>query len=203
MNGFISGLVMDVILIAILIFFVALGVRKGAAKSVVGVCSFVVTIVLFAILRAPLQKLLLNLPFVQSWIDGMAVDFSTKNNLEEMAIFFAALDSTAELVAKAVANFIISIVVFALIYVLSIFVSMFVGGLLVKVMKLPVLRSVNKLLGGILGATKGLIAVWVLTALLVLFGISDDMAFVKAGIENGFLVKLVYDTNILLTLFKG
>lgn len=198
-----SGFLMDLLMLGILILFAYLGVRKGAAKSVVVICSFFVTIILFALLRNPLQNLFMNMPFVKNWIDNMTLDFSSNNNLEELADFFAALDSTAALVAQAIASFVISIVVFVVIYILSILVSRLAGGLFVKIMDWPYLRSVNKTFGFILGVLKGAIAIWIVMAVLVLFGISENIVFLREGFENGLIAKALYSSNILIVMFKA
>ena len=198
-----SGFLMDLLMLAVIIFFAFLGVRKGAAKSVVGICSFFVTMLLFALLRDPLQNFFMQTSFVKNWIDNMTLDFSANNNLEALADFFAVIDSSAALVAKAVASFVISIVVFVVIYVLSILVAKLTGDLFIKMMDLPFLRSINKTIGAVLGVLKGVICIWIVMAVLVLFGFSNDMTFVKEGFENGLIAKALYSSNILIMMFKA
>lgn len=198
-----SGFLMDLLMLAVIIAFSIFGVRKGAAKSIVGICSFFVTMLLFALLRDPLQNFFMQTTFVENWIDNMTLDFSSNNNLDELADFFAAIDSSAALVANAVASFVISIVVFVVIYVLSILVSKLAGDLFIKMMELPFLCSINQTIGALLGILKGVICIWIVMAILVLFGFSNDMTFVKEGIEDGLIAKALYSSNILIMMFKA
>ncbi|MBO5745808.1 MAG: CvpA family protein [Clostridia bacterium] len=102
-------------------------------------------------------------------------------------IVMGNLGETVELTAEAVANVvsrdiarpIIGNIIRIVLFLISFFVIRlligWIGGILNIVEKIPVLRNFNKLLGGVLGAIKGLLVVYFICYLVVLLaGMSVD-----------------------------
>ena len=69
------------------------------------------------------------------------------------------------------------------------------------IFKLPLLRSVNKLLGALIGFTNGLFIVYILCALMILFVPNDTTKNIHQEIEKTYITKVFYDNNLLLKLF--
>ena len=191
----------DVLIIALLGLFIYFGIRKGAAKSIVGICSFVITTVLFFLLKEPLQRLFLNLPFVEKWTADMATEFSDKASLDEMSVLFSAAGSSAKQVADAVAGFVIGLIVFVVIFVIAMLLTRVFKGVFVKIMELPFLRIVNKAAGGVIGFVKGLVIVWLIMALFMIPSVSNAAPGWYDALQNGYLSGTLFSLNIFIIIF--
>ncbi|MBR3942654.1 MAG: CvpA family protein [Clostridia bacterium] len=191
----------DILIIALLGLFIYLGIRKGAAKSIVGICSFVITTVLFFLLKEPLQKLFLNLSFVEKWTADMASEFAAKANLEQMSALFSAAGSSAKQVADAVAGFVIGLIVFVIIFIIAMLLTRVFKGVFVKIMELPILRIVNKAAGGVIGFAKGLVIVWLVMALFMIPSVSSAAPGWYDALQNGFISGTLFSLNIFIIIF--
>lgn len=191
----------DILIIAVLGLFVYLGIRKGAAKSIVGVFSFLITLVLFFVLKEPLKNLFLNTSFVQNWTAEMATDFAEKMSLGEKPFLLAATGSSAEQIAEAVAGFVVGLFVFIFIFIIAMILSKIFQGVFAKIMNLPVLRVVNKAAGGVLGFLKGLVIVWLVMAFFMIPGVSSAAPGWYDALQNGYLSGALFSLNIFGIIF--
>ena len=67
--------------------------------------------------------------------------------------------------------------------------------------KLPLLHSINSLLGMIIGAANGLLIVYVICALLMFLSPGESLSQITQVIDKTYLVKYFYNNNLLLELF--
>jgi len=135
-------------------------------------------------------------------ISGLPVSETLKanfldNNNSEM---YSALDAVGvyDYIAKSMAVVILNATVFlVLVIVCRVFFST-----LAKVAdglsKLPIVRSIDKIGGGLLGGMKGLIIIWLLFLLLSITSTSVISQEMIASINHFPILKLLYDNNLLL-----
>jgi len=69
------------------------------------------------------------------------------------------------------------------------------------VFELPLLRSVNKLAGALIGIVNALFIVYILTGAMVLFLPADVSKTVQEAVSQTYITKYFYENNILLKLF--
>lgn len=121
------------------------------------------------------------------------------NNNSEM---YAALGATGvyDYIAKSMAVVILNGMVFlVLVVVTQVFFST-LGKAAEGLTKLPIIRSIDKIGGGLLGAMQGLILIWILFLLLSITSTSEiSQEMIKAINQISFL-KLLYDNNLLLDI---
>ncbi len=67
--------------------------------------------------------------------------------------------------------------------------------------KLPVLSSVNALLGMVVGALNGLLAVYILCAILTLLAPTESLSVIGDIVDKTLIVKYFYNNNLLIELF--
>ncbi len=127
--------------------------------------------------------------------DMVSIINETDGSLKQIVASIAAI-KLADIVLNAIVHIVVFIGVFIAVRVL---VSM--TGL---VSKLPVIKQANELGGLALGLVEGLIAVWILFAVITAFGSTGWAADALASIgSNGFL-SFIYDNNpIMWSIFKG
>ena len=66
--------------------------------------------------------------------------------------------------------------------------------------KLPIVRSIDKIGGGLLGAMKGLIFIWIFFLILSITSTFVWSQNIIAQINESVLLKLLYDNNVLLDI---
>lgn len=107
--------------------------------------------------------------------------------------------SVAAPIITAVAHAILFVVLLILSYILL----MIVVRLIDKFFKLPLLNTANRLLGGVLGAFKGIIFVFLLCIILeVVAGIGKD-SFARDAVEASKIITFLNENNFVLNNFQN
>lgn len=121
------------------------------------------------------------------------------NNNSEM---YSALEATGiyDYIAKSMAVVVLNAAVFlVLVVVAQVFFST-LGKVAKGLTKLPIVRSIDKIGGGMLGAIQGLILIWILFLLLSITSTSSISQEMIASITGFPLFKLLYDNNLILDI---
>ncbi|MDE5863333.1 MAG: CvpA family protein [Lachnospiraceae bacterium] len=121
------------------------------------------------------------------------------NNNSDM---YQALKVTGvyEYIAKSVAVVILNAAVFLFLVLFCRLFFYFLGKSVGSLTKLPIVRSIDKVGGGMLGAMKGLMLIWIFFLLL---SITSPFAWsreVITQISQSPILKLLYDNNVLLDI---
>lgn len=90
---------------------------------------------------------------------------------------------------------------FVVLAIVLLFVLKFLAQIIAKIFKLPLIKTVNQILGGILGACKGLAVLIFLCTILTVFFASGDSELAKA-INDSVVVNLIDDVNPLVNSLK-
>lgn len=121
------------------------------------------------------------------------------NNNSEM---YQALEVSGvyDYIAKSIAVVILNAAVFLLFTFICRVFFFFLGKTMGSLAKLPIVRSIDKIGGGLLGVMRGLILIWIFFMLLSItstFSWSQEMI---AQIQQSIPLKLLYDNNVLLDI---
>lgn len=121
------------------------------------------------------------------------------NNNSEM---YAALDATGvyDYIAKSLAVVILNGIVFLVLVVVAQAFFATLGKAVAGLTKLPIIRSIDKIGGGLLGAMQGLILIWIFFLLLSITSTSEISQEMIEAINHISLLKLLYDNNLLLDI---
>lgn len=110
--------------------------------------------------------------------------FSTENLATEL------VDKIAQPIAVAA----LTLISFLLLSSILLFALKWVAGLLAKIFKLPLIGTVNKVLGGVLGACKGvMVTIFITTILKVLFSGGDSE--ISTAVNGSYVVGLLDNIN--------
>ena len=93
---------------------------------------------------------------------------------------------------------IISIISLILLYVLVRIAIMIVGYVLKGITKLPVVKQLDRFGGFALGAAQGLLTVYILCAVLVLFNTVPQFGQVFTALDDSLLAKFFYQNNFIV-----
>lgn len=117
---------------------------------------------------------------------------------------FSATEVATELVSNIAKPIIIgalTIIFFIIIAILLLFVLKFAAQLVAKLFKLPIIGTANKLLGGVLGACKGvLVVVFVCTIMKLLFAGSDNE--IGKMVNDSYVVGFIDNINPFIESLK-
>lgn len=121
------------------------------------------------------------------------------NNNSEM---YEALDAIGvyDYIARSVAVVILNAVIFLLLIFICRVFFFFLGKAVGGFTKLPIVKWIDKVGGGLLGAMKGLIFIWIFFLLLSITGTSVWSQSLVSEISQSAILKLLYDNNLLLDI---
>ncbi len=106
--------------------------------------------------------------------------------------------SILDAVGSELAGMIISVLCLIVLYFVLRLIFYIAGKLLRGISELPVFKQINKLGGLILGALQGVLAVYILCAVLVLFNSNPGLAPVFEGIESSAVASGFYGNNFIV-----
>ncbi len=212
------SIIADICLAAIFVAAFVYWYSKGLIKSVWKIVALAATIILVMLLKTPVTdyisqtKLAENINNSLSQVitvpPGGGVNIAENLNLPEviqdkLMIGIDSSLSTADAIKNAAANAltgaIINIGVCVVLFIFIRLVLMVLYIIIDSAAKLPILKGTNKFLGGLLGVINILFIVLLILMLLAMYAPSDSGLY--EIINNSYLVRFLYNNNILLKLF--
>lgn len=150
------------------------------------------------------EVLLDSIPgFMASFASSAGVDLDeikTQISSEKFSSANLAIE-LVDKIAKPIAVGALTAILFLLLSVVLIFLLKWIAGLLAKLFKLPLIGTVNKVLGGVLGACKGvLVIVFICTFLDILFANGDGE--ISDMVNNSYVVGLLDNINPFIKSLK-
>lgn len=105
-----------------------------------------------------------------------------------------------EYIAKSIAVVILNAAAFLILLILCRVVFMMIGGFAKDITKLPIVHSLDKVGGGILGGIRGIIWIWIFFLFLSITSTFTWSSQMIGQINEVPILKLLYDHNILVSL---
>lgn len=216
----------DIVAALLIIVSFVNGTRKGFVKSVWKLAAWILTIVLTMALLTPAYEYARTLPVRNTIKESITLKLNEKASEEiaseeeaakqslglpaflEKNLDFSALtqkteesvDAVLEGIAEDLTDIILKIAVFVLLFLAIRLLLWAVFLLLNLTSKLPVIKSANKLLGGVMGLISMLFVIYIVCALISFFASGDEVLEV---INSSYIVKYFYNNNVLLHLAFG
>ena len=195
-----ASIILDIVSALILLIFIKFGIKKGGAKSILELLSFVVTIIAVILFKDVVTAACLKLEIVQNWISNLTEFLKAK--AIEIASFASVFGSSP----ADIATNLVSIIINAAGFVITYLIVRLAFKILIKITdliaSLPLLKSANRLIGAIVGGIKGCIFIWLIMAVLLLFTATDFFSDFTSAVADSYLTKALYNHNILFNLFK-
>lgn len=225
--------ILDIIILAIVIFCIIRGAKKGAVRTAFSLLSFVVALMLTFMFASPLTQYIEQQPFgiemhasveqaIEVKINGIlkkgnegtsnttedivkslsVPEFMKKSLLMQSDFFVRNADiPAAKAVADALASAYMKIICSVFLFIALLILLWLLRHLCELIFKLPILKEINRLLGGVAGFVNGIfIAYLVLSAVSALSGL-PYFAWLAQAQESSFIFRYVYEYNILLSAF--
>lgn len=216
---------LDLAIIVIFIVCIYIASRRGLIGSLVRMLSFVVSLIvanrLYPIVSARLKAGSNLYPKLYDWvfvklnfgskfaevgraqqnqfIEGLGLpNFITEKLIENNNIEVYKLFNTSaleEYITHALAGFLLNVISLVLVFIIVLILVNIVGSILNLFAKLPVIRTLNKFGGGLMGAAMATIIIWCLVLVLVFL----NPNFVTE-IQSTVIAKYFLTNNLLLSM---
>lgn len=218
----------DIVVVVIIGYNLLSGLMKGFVKSAVQLFGFIASAIIAKIFYGTLSAYLVNNvvfvaelrakinSYLQSVIstqaegitnsagaidptqlDQLNLPSAITNNIEGM---INNANGSIQNISDMMANTIVNVVSFLAILVVCLIIFTIVGIVLDSIMKLPVLKSLNRALGVALGAVVGCLVVYaIMMVFTLLYPFELGMPVIEA-IQTSSIAKFFYENNILFHL---
>ncbi len=204
------GMVVDLIIIAIIGLSTFLAYRKGLVKLAIGLCAFIISIVVTFVLYQPIANLIINGTSIDEAIENAIYEkvngvMSKKEEGEETNQINQMIEAAKSgILPETARNLAINIVKGGVMVVLFLAVRValiFVTALADAIAKLPIINQLNKTTGMIYGIIRGVLIVCVILLILKIPGQMNPDNALNSSIEQSMLGKVIYENNLLNVFF--
>ncbi len=203
----------DICVLVIVAFFIWSGYKSGFMKAFVKVASYIISLIISFFLYPVISDLLVKTPIYDKLVEIIGQKYIIDNISDSMGqgafdilsnYVSRGIQNAAQGIAESVALLIINIIAFIIILILSKIIIRVVGNLLGIFTKLPVIKQFNRLGGAVFGGIMGVMVLYILSAVLIMFSPLDPQSRVIYEIENSTFASEIYENNIILDfLGKG
>lgn len=201
-------MVIDLIIIAIVALSTFLAYQKGLVNLAIGLCAFVVSIVITVILYQPISNLVINVTSIDEMIEDAiyekANDMMEKEEKEDDLTNSMIEMAKNEMLPETARNLATNIVTGGVIIILFVGVKIalrFVSAFANAVAKLPIIDQINKAGGLIYGLLRGVLMVYVILLIINIPTQINPNNTINENIQQSYLGKTMYENNILNVFF--
>lgn len=201
-------MIVDLIIIAIMVLSIFLAYKKGLVNLMIGLCAFVISIVITFILYQPISNLIINTTNIDETIENAIYEKANEmmqKDEKEKELTDSIIEKTKnEMLPETARNLAVNIVTGSVVIVLFLAIKIalrFVSAFVNIVTKVPVIDQINKAGGVIYGILRGVLIIYVMLLICKIPGqISPNNPF-NQNIEQSYLGKTMYENNILNVFF--
>lgn len=213
----------DLIVIALILFAIFRGYKRGFIRTGFGILSFFIAILITFMFYKPVMGLIKEKTGFETWLseylysmnieennesgDASATIESEEsyiNNLPQVVIDMIGIEEIKEnakvTIIEKIVDFAVKLLAIIIVYILAKIILSIAVLVLDSIAKLPVLKQFNELLGLVLGGILGLIQVYTICAIITLIGSIPSMTGVATIINNSLFAHTFYNNNLLLQI---
>ncbi len=216
------SIIIDLVVVGIFLLCIFLGYKRGLAGCILNILSFVLAIIIAAVLYKPVTNYIIDHTQVDENIEQSIVQMlegkvdeegnikSEETNLPKDMVSYinnAVTDSVndmknsaIEASAKEITKTIISAAAAILVFVLAKIILLVVKILTKFVTDIPIIKQVNELGGILYGVLEALLIIWILLAILSLIAPMVEQTGIVIAINKSVIGNLLYQNNILLKI---
>lgn len=201
------GIIVDLIIIALIALSVFLGYKKGLVALAITLCTFVIAIVVTLVFYQPVSNFVINSTNIDETIENAVLEnvndvIQEDKNEMKNEIIEEAKNGLLPETARTLAINIVRGGVFLILFILIKIALKFVTALANLIAKLPIINQFNKLGGILYGLLRGLLIVYVVLLIISITGKINPTNTVNTSVNQSTLGKVMYENNILNSLFK-
>ena len=220
-----SGLIVDLVIVLTLILSGIMGYKKGLTTVIFKLIIFLASLIIAFVLYKPVANCIMEKTGIDEWLtekiattlDGTSISNGELLNVEQSNISKSVVELINKFVKEALneakvnaVNYVAAklsyygIMILTLIFLLGIsrFILAFIKGIAEFIAKLPILNIINNTGGLLYGLLRGLIALYLLMAILSIISPLIENTFIIKAINDSKLGIIMYNNNILLNIIK-
>ncbi len=220
--------IVDIVIIIVILLFIFIFASRGLVESILKSCSWLISLLVTYLLYPVISGLIRNTFIFDSLrefvygvmsLDTVSVESGAGqidainaltlpealkglliDNNNSVIYDLLGVNSLQEYIAGYIANIILNIVISILVFAVILVIIKVAAGTLQLAVKLPVIKQVNGIGGGILGLFWGVVFVWVIMALSTLFIATPVFADIIEAVDNSILGRILYDNNVIMNV---
>ena len=204
-------ILIDILVVLLVVLGAFSGHKKGLVGILVGFAALILSIVLAFMFQSVVADAIYDTGLGQS-VAGIA-----KNNMQDMmkngenvdkSIYGKVLSNTVTddnltVASENISRFVMKGLSFIAIFLIVRIICYILQMILNVVFNLPLLSTVNGIGGTVVGGLSVLIRIWVVLALISFVSPLPMFDSVVSYIDKTFLVKLLYNNNLLVAVVKA
>lgn len=215
------SIIIDLIIVGILGLSILLGYQKGLTKCVIKILSFIIAVVVAAILFKPVSNFVIEKTEIDDNIKQAVINLvgddiqesgkvKEDSNLPQAMVNYinetvenaveVAKENVITVVAETIATTTINVGVAILLFIVVRIALIFVSALSKIITDLPIIKQFDKTGGILYGAIRALVIIFVILALISLISPMIEQTGIIAAINKSFIGSILYNNNILLNI---
>lgn len=210
-------MIVDIIIILIVAIATFAGIKKGFISCVIDILAVIIALILAVVLCKPITNVIIqetnfNESIKQTISQNIPLndtDFKVEENSnlpkpivdyinEIIANVNTSKEDAIDVLSTELTMGIISVVVFIAIFIIVRIILALVKIVSKLIDKIPVLKQINKLGGGICGAIEGIIIVYAIFAVLSMISPIISNTTILEQIYNSNIGSIMYNNNMIL-----
>lgn len=218
-----SGLIVDIIIVLTVLASAGWGYKKGLTSLIFKLIIFLASLLIAFMLYKPVANFIMDKTEIDEWLteriaatlSGTAISNGEILDVEQSNISKSVVEIINKFVKEALnqtkvnaVNYVSAklayygITTLTLIFLLGIsrFILAFIKGIAEIIANLPILRIINKTGGLLYGVLRGLIALYLLMAVLSIISPLIESSFIIKAIADSKFGSIIYNNNVLLNL---
>lgn len=221
----------DISVLIIIVIFTIIGLKNGFLYSVFRLLSYVLSIIFaikfYPVLSAMLQKTVIysnikasviNGIIKQQSLDGISLQERTAQSIvdglklpgfmKEIIIEnvgkkdVLGFQRITDAISSEIATLVINIISMVLIYLTIRFGLIFIRVIIKTIARIPVFKQLDKAGGLVLGAIEGILVVYILCALLILFSAFPKFSSVIDSVQTSNFASYFYQNNFIVSFIS-
>ena len=204
-------ILIDILVVLLVVLGAFSGHKKGLVGILVGFAALILSIVLAFMFQSVVADAIYDTGLGQS-VAGIA-----KNNMQDMmkngenvdkSIYGKVLSNTVTddnltVASENISRFVMKGLSFIAIFLIVRIICYILQMILNVVFNLPILSTVNGIGGTVVGGLSVLIRIWIVLALISFVSPLPMFDSIVSYIDKTFLVKLLYNNNLLVAVVKA
>ncbi len=131
-------------------------------------------------------------------VEGMMVENISNNAFEHLGI-----TTLSDYFNQTLINLSISLISFLIIFFAVRLICQFIIGFVDYVAKLPILRHLDKVLGGVFGIVQSAVIIWVVFAIIPIFMSVLPLENINELIQDSFFGKMFFNSNVIFNVLES
>ncbi len=179
----------DIIILLVIVLSSFIGMKRGLLKTLTGVLSTVMSVVLSMVFYRPVSKILESSPLMLV-IEKKTEEFFLRGDA-------SILSKVGELTKDKASALVMDAISFILVIVLVKIILLFLIKAVRFTAKLPVIKELNALLGGVLGFVGGVIICYILIEVSDALSVGGILKELDGAFDKSILASFFYKIDII------